>query len=191
MTQNKKIAVTGGIGSGKSTVCDLLRGKGYRVFSCDDINRDLWQNDGYLAQLKELFPQCVTDGKLDKARLSSLIFSEKAALELLNAFSHPIIIKRLLESMDRVSGVCFAEVPLLFEGGFRACFDEVLVVKRAAEDRISSVSARDRASREQVLARMNSQYSYDGSLEAGCYIIENDGTKQALEQKLNVFLSHI
>ena len=111
-----KIAVTGGIGSGKSTVCRILQEQGYPVFSCDEINRALWQEKDYLDGLRTRFPSCFTDGKPDKKALSALVFSDRKALERLNAYAHPRIYARLKEQMESVGRDCFAEVPLLFYG---------------------------------------------------------------------------
>ena len=134
-----KIAITGGIGSGKSAVCRILKERGYPVFSCDEINRTLLSEKSYLDGLCALFPTCVKDGKLQKTALAALVFSDKEALETLNAYAHPRISERLQRDMDAAQKTCFAEVPLLFESGMTKQFDGAIVVLRNKEERIRAV----------------------------------------------------
>ena len=180
-----KIAVTGGIGSGKSAVCRILKERGYPVFSCDEINRTLLSEKSYLDGLCALFPACVKDGKLNKAALSALVFSDKEALKTLNAYAHPRIAERLRRDMEGAEKTCFAEVPLLFESGMTKRFDGAIVVLRNKEERIRAVVARDGLTAEQAKARMKQQFDYDGPLPDGCLAIENDGDETALCNKVD------
>lgn len=180
-----KIAVTGGIGSGKSAVCRILKERGYPVFSCDEINRTLLSEKSYLDGLCALFPACVKDGKLNKAALSALVFSDKEALKTLNAYAHPRIAERLRRDMEGAEKTCFAEVPLLFESGMTKRFDCAIVVLRNKEERIRAVVARDGLTAEQAKARMKQQFDYDGPLPDGCLAIENDGDETALCNKVD------
>ena len=183
-----KIAITGGIGSGKSAVCRILKERGYPVFSCDEINRALLGEKSYLDGLCALFPACVKDGKLNKAALSALVFSDKEALKTLNAYAHPRIAERLRRDMEGAEKTCFAEVPLLFESGMTKRFDCAIVVLRNKEERIRAVVARDGLTAEQAKARMKQQFDYDGPLPDGCLAIENDGDEAALREKVDEVL---
>lgn len=180
-----KIAVTGGIGSGKSAVCRILKERGYPVFSCDEINRTLLSEKSYLDGLCALFPACVKDGKLNKAALSALVFSDKEALKTLNAYAHPRIAERLRRDMEGAEKTCFAEVPLLFESGMTKRFDGAIVVLRNKEERIRAVVTRDGLTAEQAEARMKQQFDYDGPLPDGCLAIENDNDETALCKKVD------
>ncbi len=175
-----KFAVTGGIGSGKSAVCRLLKERGYPVFSCDAINRALLLDEEYLTGLAVLFPACFREGKLDKTALASLVFSDKDALEKLNGYAHPRIYERLKAEMERAKTACFAEVPLLFESGRKDIFDGAIVVLREKEARIKAVIARDSLTREEAEARIKDQFDYDGPLPDGCFVVRNDGDEEAL-----------
>ena len=180
-----KIAVTGGIGSGKSAVCRILKERGYPVFSCDEINRTLLSEKSYLDGLCALFPTCVKDGNLQKTALAALVFSDKDALETLNAYAHPRISERLQRDMDAAQKTCFAEVPLLFESGMAKQFDGVIVVLRNKEERIRAVVTRDGLTAEKAEARMKQQFDYDGPLPDGCLVIENNGDEAALREKVD------
>ena len=183
-----KIAITGGIGSGKSAVCRILKERGYPVFSCDEINRALLSEKSYLDGLCALFPACVKDGKLNKAALSALVFSDKEALKTLNAYAHPRISERLRRDMEGAEKTCFAEVPLLFESGMTDLFDGIIVVLRNKEERIRAVVARDGLTAERAEARMKQQFDYDGTLPDGCLVIENDGDEAAPREKVDEVL---
>ena len=180
-----KIAITGGIGSGKSAVCRILKERGYPVFSCDEINRTLLSEKSYLDGLCALFPACVKDGKLNKAALSALVFSDKEALKTLNAYAHPRISERLRRDMEGAEKTCFAEVPLLFESGMTKQFDCAIVILRNKEERIRAVVTHDGLTAEQAEARMKQQFDYDGPLPDGCLAIENDGDEAALCNKVD------
>ncbi len=180
MTQSKRIAVTGGIGSGKSTLLSILKEFGYPVFSCDEIYRELRKEPSYLALLGEAFPDCMQGDRFDFAALSKKVFSDEAALKKLNALSHPLIMERLLR---RMQGVSFAEVPLLYEGGFESLFDGVLVVVRDKAARISSVMARDSLSEAEILARIRNQIDESDLKDKDCVFIVNDGNIADLKKK--------
>ena len=182
MTPNK-IAVTGGIGSGKSLFCDILSKMGYPVFSCDEINRALWQDKDYLHALAIAFPDCLSDGAPQKEMLSRKVFSDREARKKLDRIAHPRIMRRLLEAMNACEGPVFAEVPLLFEGGYEGLFDAVIALRRNQEERIAALCARDSLSREAALERMQAQFAPDRLEEKNCIIIENDGDSLRLEQK--------
>ncbi len=158
----KRIAVTGGIGSGKSTVIDIIRKKGYPVFSCDIIYAQLLQEKEYIEKLQNLFPETVIKGQIDKTRLSRIIFNDSLSRKKLNDLAHPIIMQRLCEKMDENnSPYTFAEVPLLFEGNFQKDFDGVIVVLRELPQRVEAIMARDKVDEETAYAKIKTQFNYD------------------------------
>ncbi len=192
-----RVAVTGGIGSGKSTVLSILQEFGYSVFSCDEIYKNLIQSEDYVALIRQRFG-CVKDGKIELDKLSALVFSDPKKREELNALAHPLIMKELLSSMDSApTDVVFAEVPLLLEGGFESLFDKVLVILRDRQTRVASVVCRDALSEGHILARINSQLDYDcdatkNTLDTiGAYTIVNDADVASLRNKLQNFLKSI
>jgi dephospho-CoA kinase len=112
----KKIAITGGIGSGKSTVSNILKVKGYPVYSCDEIYAELVNSKIYIDEIKKVFPTAVKQGKIDKKCLAEIIFSDKQERTRLNEIAHPLIMQTLLARMNESdSQIVFAEVPLLLE----------------------------------------------------------------------------
>lgn len=188
MTQNKRVAITGGIGSGKSAFCAFLKEEGFPVFSCDEINRELRRDPSYLASLAARFPDCALRGEVDFAKLSEKVFSDRASLLALNALSHPLIMDRLLQKMT--APLSFAEVPLLFEGGFEGMFDAVVVLLRSEAARLRDVQMRDRLSEEQVLSRMKSQIDWNAP-PPGCIIVSNDGCLADLKKAARELISSL
>lgn len=186
MKQNKKIALTGGIGSGKSAALGILRAHGCAAFSCDEIYCGLCEEPLFTAGLASLFPFAVKDGKLDRTALANAVFSDEEARKKLNAYTHPRIMERLFSLMEPYP-LSFAEVPLLFEEGYGAAFDEIIVLMRDKAARIEALKGRSGLSEQEIAARMESQFGYD-AIPEGCHILQNDGSLADLEAKLVALL---
>ena len=163
----KTIAITGGIGSGKSTVAKEILLLGFPVFSCDQIYREIMEDEAYIAQISNVFDGVVVEGKIDKNALSQLVFSDKTARNKLNSIAHPLIMSTLYARMQNcASDFVFAEVPLLFEGGYEKDFDDIIVVYRNKSERIKSVMDRDGVSELEVVSRMRSQIDYEKKMQS-------------------------
>ena len=157
-----KIAITGGIGSGKSTVAEIIKNLGYPVFSCDEIYKNIFKSEDFIQQIKKSFPAVIKNEKIDKAELAKIAFSNREKREQLNRLSHPIIMERLNKEMDNcASEFVFAEVPLLFEGDFEEQFDKIIVVRRAFQERLASLQKRDGLTIGEILDRIEAQVDYD------------------------------
>ena len=184
MTQNNfKFAITGGIGSGKSTVAEIIRRQNYTVFSCDAIYEELLQDKEFLNNLSREFDGVVKpDGTLDRIKLSKKVFNDKAALKRLNELTHPAIMEEVFKRSKGLK-ISFTEVPLLFESGLEGYFDGVIVVLRDINERIEAVSSRDKIDRDSVVLRIKSQFNYENDSFAKYYVIHNDGKFDDLEPK--------
>lgn len=184
MRNNVKIAITGGIGSGKSTVLEIIRGEGFPVYSCDEIYNQLLSGAGLTAEIGKAFNDVVDEnGKLDRKKLGALVFSNAAELEKLNNITHPKIFKAVFEKMQDKE-ISFCEVPLLFESGYEKYFDNVIVVMRDENDRILSVMQRDGLSQSEAKKRMNNQQNYTNCNFAEYYVIHNSGNLHDLKQNV-------
>lgn len=189
------IAVTGGIGSGKSTVLKILRESDFSTVSCDDVYKKISNSCVYKKRIKEIFPDCVK-GKwflsVEKKALSNKVFNDKKELEKLNSITHPLIMERALKQANRSkTTLSFVEVPLLFEGKFQNLFHHVIVVKRALSDRIESVKIRSKLSEKEILERMNNQIDYESFDFSDYTVIENNGTERELREKIFVAIKKI
>lgn len=192
--KNIKIAITGGIGSGKTALINLIKEMGYPVFSCDEICKRLYKKRKVLKKIKTLFPTAIKGKvflKADKKEISRLTFADEKKNQSLKELLHPLIMESLIKNMDKRAGLTFGEVPLLFEGGFEKSFDKVIVVKRDREKRIDGASKRSNLTREETEKIMLSQVDYD-SLDLSPYIvIENNGTLEDLKEKLSSIIKEI
>ena len=192
MKQSKKIAVTGGIGSGKSTVMKIIAGKGYPIFSCDEIYSQLTSDSDFLNILRHSFGDILnSDGTLDRKKLSEIVFNNPAKLAELDKITHPAIYKEMFRMADEAGGICFCEVPLLFESGAESLFDGVIIVMRNEEQRIKSVTARDKLPEQDVKKRILNQFDYDSADFAMYYVIHNNGDLSELEWQTEEIIKKI
>lgn len=193
----KKIAVTGGIGSGKSTVLTLLKNLGYPVFSCDEIYREITESQAYVKEIETLFPSCVENGKINRKALAEIVFNDEERRKQLNALAHPLIMKTLIERMECEPSFSFAEVPLLWEGNYQDLFDYILVVTRKKGARIQAVIQRDGTTVEKVERRIVAQVDYDATdflkkdNASKIRFIENNSSLQNLEEEIKKAINSI
>ena len=194
----KNIAITGGIGSGKSLALEYLREMNYPVYSCDEIYKQVIQSKKYIEQVANFFPDAVFDGAVDRKRLSEIVFTDAEKRKLLNEIAHPLIMDTLFSKMRTSnSEMVFAEVPLLFEGNFEKLFDKVIYIHRDKNQRLSAIIARDDLSIEQAKRRIDVQFdssSTDGKkrLEnCNALIIENNTSKEEFLKKLSHYISKL
>ena len=191
----KKVAITGGIGSGKSKVLSIIQNADYPVFSCDEIYKKVIVDEKYIKKIAEIFPTAVIDGKIDRKILGEMVFSDDENRKKLDAIAHPLIMQRLVEEMSLVkSNIAFAEVPLLFEGGFQSFFDGIIVVKRDKQLRIDGIEIRDNLDKKSIEDRISAQFDYDCAdnqaiLEKNnVKFILNNGSVDELKEQVNLII---
>lgn len=187
----KKIGITGGIGSGKSVVSDLLRLQGVPVYNADTASKSLLVTDEKLiSSLKVLLGEDIYQGGvLDKKRMASLIFSDKELLEKVNALIHPAVIADFERWANRQKASLLAcESALIFESKMNSLFDAVVMVYAPESVRLRRAMLRDMATEEQVKARIQNQLSDEVKKSISDYVIVNDD-KQALLPQLKELLA--
>lgn len=159
-----KIGITGGIGSGKSTVCALLKERGVAVYDSDaEAKRLMAESADLRAALIETFgKECYNDEGLNRPYLASQVFGQEEALGRLNAIVHPAVKADFRAWAERQSGAYVVlESAILFESGFDSEVDATLAVLAPLEERVRRAMARDGVEREQILSRMAHQMSDD------------------------------
>lgn len=182
-----KVCITGGIGSGKSTVCDLLKKKGYFVVSADEINGELLTDKDYLCKLRRIFPDAVTT-TVDRAAIRREITENNAQREALNALAHREIMNTM---MARCEGrdLCFCEVPLLTTE-YAGSFDRIWYVDASEKSRIERIIRRDGKSEDEARKFIGIQKEYEVIKNLAHDIIHNDDLKET-ERKVCVLLESI
>ncbi len=193
-----KIAITGGIGSGKSQAVKFLKALGFSVFSCDEIYKNVILSREYIERVKKMFPEGVVNGQIDRKILAEIVFNDAQRRQTLNNIAHPLIMEKLFKSMDGApTNLVFAEVPLLFEGNYQELFDFVIVIERDTAKRIESIKIRDGLSEEQILNRIHSQFDYSKIKETEYFkngkiiVIDNNGDVEDLNEKLTLEINRL
>ena len=180
-----KIAVTGGIGSGKSTVCKALSAFGYPVYDTDVMARSLMNSDVELMReiVAEFGDGAYANGQLDRAFIARQVFGSSERLARLNAIVHPAVVADVLRwASDRSERLLFVETALLFESGLDSVVDRSIAVVAPESLRIERVISRDGTTKEEVCRRMSSQMEQQ-ELAARCdYTIVSDSVRPVLPQ---------
>ena len=184
-----KIGLTGGIGSGKTTVAKIFKQLGIPVYLSDDRAKALMlENESLRKSLIGLFgEQAYVDGVLNRAYLASIVFSNDEALTKLNELVHPILQKDFeLWSSHQQSPYIIKEAAILLESGANKGLDKIVLVEAPKELKISRVVQRDHVEYEDVLARMNKQWTDSQKREHSDYVVSNDEKSSLLEQVLKL-----
>lgn len=190
MNEKKLIAITGGIGSGKSTALNIIKKLGYKTLSSDAIVGELYQKIEIRQLLKPLFPNAVNgeDFVLDKSEIARQVFTDKNKHLALTELITPMVMAEILTRTTQ-DQICFVEVPLLFECDFADLFDSVLVITRPLDARVESVMARSNLTKQQVLDRISNQFDYDSSDLTPYAVVLNDGNVDKLEKEILNFIN--
>ncbi len=189
MLKYKKVAVTGSLSSGKSTLCQILKTHGAYLVSADDISHQLLESHpGILKKVIQLLGKQVLHGsKIDRSIVAKIVFSDKEKLKKLEGILHPFIFeeieKEYKKSKEEKQHTMFvAEVPLLFEANRQSEFDLTLLITANLD------FAKKRYNQSDYDKRVQYQMSTSEKEELSDFIICNNGSKQDLEKKALQFL---
>jgi len=174
--ESLKLGVTGGIGSGKTTVCKVFSVLGIPVFSADDEAKSIQESDRDI-QLKinsfagrDLFPE----GKLDRTELARLIFSNKELLEKVNSVVHPAVFRSFGEWVKKQSTpYSIMDAAILFESGAFRLMDRIVTVVTPIDERIERLVRSKRLSREQINDRIKNQIDDESRITRSDFVIFN------------------
>lgn len=187
-----RVGVTGGIGSGKTTVCRMLTMLGAALYDTDARAKELMRTDLELvASIKQRFGEAVyKNGVLDNACLAQLVFNDRSALEDLNGLVHPAVrcdFQKWVETQQSGDApYVLLESAILFESGFRDEVDCVVAVSAPVELRIARAMARDNAPREKIEARVANQMTDAQREKLSDYVVVTDDVMPVWEQVLEL-----
>lgn len=188
-----KIAVTGTIAAGKTSVSILLKRRGFAVFNSDQYARlTTHRGNPCCEKILAAFGQDLADenGDIDRAKLAAVVFGNEEARKQLNAITHPFVKEGLLRFFERNSEqpAVFAEVPLLFEAGWQDLFDHILVITCSKETALTRMMEERDYTREQALARYESQIDPEKQISMADQVIYNDGSLEELDHSVNLYI---
>lgn len=173
----KIIGLTGGIGSGKSTIANYIASKGIPVYIADEEAKKLMQLPEVITSVQSIFSENVLDefGKLDRKKIADLVFNSPTQLTQLNNIVHPLVKNHFIEWLKIHSNAPYVikEVAILFETGGNTACDKVILVTAPEEIRIERVMKRDNVSKETIVSRMNNQLPESEKITKSDFIIHN------------------
>lgn len=181
----KIIGVTGGIGSGKTTLVRYFESLGIPVFIADDEAKKVTQLPEVLDQIKSVFGDIVFENKqLSRQKLAAIVFTDAEKLDQLNRIIHPAVRSQFQLWLDQYQSAPFViyEAAILFESGSYTICDYTITITAPLEDRISRVMLRDNSTREQVLQRISAQWTDEERIAKSDFVVENADTETAKQQ---------
>lgn len=184
-----KIAVIGGIGSGKSYVLNLIANLGERVCDCDAIYKEIAMSQEYVNLLSDYF-DVVEDGVIDREKFAKIVFSDREKLDLLNALAHPLVFERIESIYEKGKGNLYVEVSA-YDKSMANRFDKIILVDCNRELRIERVIDRSGYDRQYIEKVMREQSSLDDMKECADYVILNDCDKENLKAKVKAVIDDI
>lgn len=183
-----KIAVTGGIGSGKSAFCTILEELGFSVIKADPLAKELMQTNPALQSdiVKHFGPHSYENGQLNRPYLAEIVFSDREKLELINELVHPYVKAEVQSRMDaalEASDIVFHEAALIYEANMEKMFDAVIVVAAEKAVRMKRIMQRDEVSEKEVENRMKSQIDEEEKRKKADIVILNNNDLDSLRRK--------
>jgi len=189
-----RLGITGGVGSGKTVVCDYLSKAGITVVSTDQLAKNaVMPGMPAFDKIVNCFGHDILseDGTLDRKKLRNLITEDKEKKAMLEQFVHPEVFVQMAEAyaavQKRGEPLIAVEVPLLFETGMASLFDYVLTVTVNADVRIQRIMERDHVSREEAMALMGIQMPEEEKIRRSDFVIENNGSLEDTRLRVNAF----
>ena len=178
----KLIGLTGGVGSGKSTVAEMFRELGAEVLDADKAAHAAYEpgSPGFDAVVKEFGEGCVRDGRIDRQKLGQLVFNDPDARERLNAIVHPLVrewmVKRTAEAADRDVPIVIQDVPLLFENGLEHLFNSIVLVFVPEDLQLERLIQGRGVDAARARAMIAAQMPIEKKRELAHHVIDNRGT---------------
>ncbi len=178
------IALTGGIGSGKSAVGNYLRTKGFVVIDCDQLSRKVATEPQVLQQVASLLgADFVVDGQLDRAKIRNVVFANENLHQKYSQIFHNRIREVLIETIEQTNGVVFVEIPLIDAFDFH--WQQIWLVERNLQMRIDAVTKRDNVTAQNVLNIISKQQITSNYTVK----IDNNGTLDDLFKQVDTLLA--
>ncbi len=192
----KKIGLTGGTGSGKTTVSDIFRELGYTIIDADQVAREIVMPGRLeLEEIKNAFGLSVMKGaSLNRKELGKIVFSDPKALKTLNSITHPSIRQLMQMRMEFFENegkikTLILDIPLLYEGGWQDEMDSVIVVNTDKKTQLRRLIMRDHISEQQAINRIAAQMPLEDKVSMADFVVNNSSDKTNLRECVLKFIS--
>ena len=186
------LGITGGTGCGKTTLLEVISGKGGLVLDCDAIYHELLKTDfSLLGAIEARFPGTVENGELQRKKLGSIVFSDENALLDLNKITHSAIKAEVLRRLEAAPKLAAIDAIALFEGGLADLCDVTVAVTAPEETRIQRLMLRDNISKDYARSRIAAQHDEAWFRQRCDHILENKDTKEQFRDKCLAFLNQL
>ncbi len=191
----KTIGLTGSVATGKSTVSNLIQQAGIPLVDADIAARKVVEKGtGGLAEIVAYFGKDILleDGTLNRAKLGEIIFRDKEKREKLNEITHPRVKDYMLNERERFfeagEKVVFFDIPLLFESHLESLVDQIIVVWTTPETELKRLMERNNLTKEEALARINSQMGIDEKAKKADFVIDNNESLEKTQKQVLTFI---
>ena len=185
----KIVGLTGGIGSGKTTVSNMFKELGVPVYIADNEAKNLMSSSKVIKRkLIELFgPKAYEDNSLNRTYIASKIFNDDTYLQKMNAIIHPKVANHFKHWLQKqTSKYVIKEAAIIFEHNMQSQYDYVITVIANEEDRINRILKRDNTTKDKIMSIMKHQLSDDEKVKLSDFVIINDKLEHTKEQVLNI-----
>jgi len=186
----KLVGLTGGVGSGKSTVAEMMRELGAEVVDADEATHAVYEpgNPGFDAVVREFGDAYVDSGRIDRSRLGELVFRDDDARRRLNSIVHPLVrdwmAQRTAEAAERGAEVVVQDVPLLFENGLERLFSSVVLVYVPEEVQVERLVSGRGFAPERARAMIAAQMPIENKRGLAHHVINNSGTREETQAQV-------
>ena len=189
-----KVAVTGSIGSGKSTFCDFIAEKGYPVIKADDISKQILAEDKNVKEkvIKKFGAESFINNQINKKFLAEKIFSNPANVVIINSILHPLVkkkVQQLMQEQLRNNDIVFTEAALIYEAEMEDMFEYVILITAGSSVREKRIIANGKLTRDEFKKRNENQIKDEEKKKRADFVFENDGSVQELKQKADFLIT--
>ena len=175
-----RYAITGSIGTGKSTVANAFKKRGFKVLDADKMVHELYQDKAVLSKVEALFPEAFINHKMNKDVIANVIFSNQEKKKELENLIHPLVKEQILALDDVV-----IEVPLLYESNMQSLFNKVIVVYCTKDEQLKRLMIRNNITLDEAKKRINSQMDIEEKKKLGDFVVDNSGDIKNINKQVD------